>query len=147
MQTTPGGKLVGSRSSIVAGLAYFAIVFPIAFAFGIVRTLVLVPAIGKLAAVLTELPFLLVVSWIAAHWLIGRFEVPARLGARLIMGGVAFAVLMAAEASFSVFVFGQPLKQYLDAYQGAAAQLGLAGQIAFALLPSVRLLSLRPVPS
>jgi hypothetical protein len=34
-------------SAIAAGLAYFSIVFPIAFAFGIVRTLVLNPAVGK----------------------------------------------------------------------------------------------------
>ena len=133
-------------SSIWAGLAYFAIVFPIAFMFGIFRTLVVAPAIGKLAGVVIELPFLLAVSWMAALWLICRFKVPDSLAARLTMGGVAFAVLMVAEACFSVFVFGQPLKQYLEAYQGAAEQLGLAGQIVFAILPSMQLLRTRPTP-
>lgn len=133
-------------SSIKAGLGYFAIVFPIAFAFGIFRTLVLVPAIGKMAGVIIELPLLLAVSWVAALWLISRFNVPARLAARLTMGGVAFVVLMVVEACFSVFVFGQPFTQYLEAYHTAAGQLGLAGQIAFALLPSVQLLRTKLAP-
>ena len=131
----------------MAGLAYFAIVFPIAFAFGIFRTLVLVPAIGKMAAVSIELPFLLAVSWMGALWLVGRFDVAASLPARLIMGGVAFAVLMVAEACLAVFVFGQTVMQYLETFQGAAAYVGLAGQIAFAALPSVQLLIARPAPS
>jgi hypothetical protein len=147
MQNASGEKSVSKGLSIEAGLAYFAIVFPIAFAFGIFRTLVLAPAIGKMAAVITELPFLLAVSWISSLWLISRFNVPASLVARLTMGGVAFAVLMVAEVCFSVFVFGQPLIQYLEAYQGAAGQLGLAGQIAFAILPSMQLLRTRPAPS
>jgi hypothetical protein len=138
MQKTSQDNPASNGSAITAGLAYFAIVFPIAFAFGIFRTLVLTPTIGKFAAVITELPFLLAVSWVAALWLIGRFNVAASLVARLTMGGVAFAVLMVVEACFSVFVFGQPLEQYLEAYQGAAGQLGLAGQVAFAVLPSVQ---------
>ena len=146
MQNASAGKPVAIGSSIAAGLAYFAMVFPIAFAFGIFRTLVLAPAIGKMAAVMTELPFLLAVSWIAARWLTGRFDVTASLAARLIMGGMAFAVLMVAEAALAVFVFGQTFMQYLETFQGAAAHVGLAGQIAFAMLPSVQLLRMRPAP-
>ena len=146
MQNASGGPPATAGSSIGAGLAYFAIVFPIAFAFGIFRTLVLVPAIGKMAAVSIELPFLLAVSWMGALWLVGRFDVAASLPARLIMGGVAFAVLMVAEACLAVFVFGQTLKQYLEAYQGAAGQLGLVGQMAFAVLPSLQLLRTRAAP-
>ena len=146
MQKATADKPASNRSSIEAGLAYFAIVFPIAFAFGIFRTLVLIPAIGKMAAVMTELPFLLAVSWIAALWLTSRFAGTASLAARLTMGGVAFAVLMVAEALLAVFAFGQTFTQYLESFQGNAAHLGLAGQIAFAMLPSLQLLWTRPTP-
>ncbi len=146
MQNVSGDTTVTIGSSIAAGLAYFAIVFPIAFAFGIFRTLVLAPAIGKMAGVIIELPFLLAVSWMAALWLASRFDGTGSLPARLTMGGVAFAVLMVAEACLAVFAFGQTFMQYFETFQGAAAHLGLAGQIAFALLPSVQLLSTRPTP-
>jgi hypothetical protein len=130
--------------AIVAGLAYFGLVFPVAFAFGIVRTLALAPVTGKLTAVTAELPFVLAASWISARWLTRRFDVSATLAATLMMGGVAFAVLMAAEAALAVFVFGQTFGQHLASFQGAAGLVGLAGQVAFATLPSVQLLTTRP---
>ncbi len=143
MPTASGNRSASYRSAVLAGLAYFAVVFPVAFAFGTFRTLVLAPVIGKMAAVMTELPLLLAVSWISSLWLVGRFGVSANMAERLIMGGVAFAVLMVAEACLAVLGFGQTLLQYLETFQGAAAHLGLAGQIAFACLPSLQLLRAR----
>jgi hypothetical protein len=88
---------------------------------------------------------MLTVSWFACKWLVDRFSVPAVFGPRLAMGGgVAFALLMAAEIGLSVFGFGRTLAQYLESQMTTAAMLGLAGQGAFALFPVVQMFMRRP---
>ena len=98
---------------IRAAAVYFGVVFAAAFALGMLRMLVLAPALGPLLAVALELPAVLALSWLVAgrvlrHW-------PMALRGRTAMGALAFALLMAAEAG-----------------------LGLAGQIGFAILPALR---------
>ncbi len=136
--------LVGAKlpnmglSAIRAGATYFAIVFLIGFALGTVRTLVVAPRVGETAAVLIEAPALLAASWIACGWCVRRFGVPRRAAARLWMGGLAFALLMAAEAGVSVFAFGRTLAEHLAAYATAAGAIGLAAQALFGIIPVVR---------
>jgi hypothetical protein len=123
---------------MVAGLVYFGIVFAVAFALGTVRVLVLVPTLGELAAVLAELPILLVVSWMVCSWAIARFDVPATVQSRLIMGGVAFTVLMIAELGGSMIGFGRTLSQYIEQYRTVSGVLGLTGQVLFAAIPLIQ---------
>ena len=66
-------------AAIKAGLAYFAIVFACAFVIGIFRVFVLVPAMGKVAAVCCELPIVLAIAWISSRCLIRRFGVPGKV--------------------------------------------------------------------
>jgi subtilisin len=47
-----------------AGAAYFAVVFMAGFMLGVLRVVVLVPRFGETAAVLAELPVILLISWI-----------------------------------------------------------------------------------
>jgi hypothetical protein len=54
------------------------------------------------------------------------------------MGGTAFVLLMLAEASLSIALFGRTIAEHLALYAHADHQLGLAGQIAFALIPTVQ---------
>jgi hypothetical protein len=122
-----------------AGLAYFAVVFAVGFALGTLRTLVVVPAVGETAAVLLELPLMLAASWIASGWIVDRFAVPATVGARFATGAFAFALLMLAELALSVFLAGRTPAGHLALYALVPHQLGLAGQIAFALFPLARL--------
>jgi hypothetical protein len=125
--------------SAAAGLAYFAIVFAAGFVLGALRVLVLIPRLGDgPAAVLLELPVMLALSWMACRRLVARFDVPAAPVARLMMGGLAFAALMAAELGVSVFGFGRSLSEHLASYRQLPASLGLAGQIVFAALPMVQ---------
>ncbi len=121
-----------------AGLAYFAAVFAAGFVLGTLRVMVVVPALGEVAAVLLELPVMLALSWVACRWLIARFRVAARPAERLAMGGVAFAVLMLAEAGLAILGFGQSLAGYLSALTGLPGAIGLAGQVAFAAMPLVQ---------
>ena len=125
-------------NALRAGVAYFALVFAAGFGLGIIRALLLVAALGAAPAVAIELPVMLVFAWIACGWLVRRFAVPAIPGARLAMGAAAFALLMAAEAALAVLGFGQSPEAYLAGLATPAGLLGLAGQVAFGLMPLVR---------
>ena len=123
---------------IKAGVAYFAVVFAAGFVLGALRVLAIAPRIGEIAAVLVELPVILAVSWFACGWIVARFLSGQGAGALLAMGMVAFVLLMAAEASLSVFAFGRTVGEHLDTYRTASGAVGLAGQVVFAFLPLIR---------
>jgi hypothetical protein len=103
-----------------------------------VRVLLVAPRLGETLAVLLELPVVLGASWACCGALVTRLAVSPRLGDRVMMGGVAFVVLQAAEALLAIFVFGRSPTVYLAAFTTLAGQFGLAGQIGFALIPLVR---------
>jgi hypothetical protein len=126
------------RRAIVAGLAYFAVVFAFAFAIGVVRVLLVAPRLGETVAVLLELPLVLAASWWCCGVLVRYLSVAPRFIDRSVMGGLAFVVLQAAEGLLAVFVFGRSPAAYLAAFTTLAGQLGLAGQIGFALIPLIR---------
>ncbi len=126
------------RKAVLAGLVYFAVVFAVAFVAGVVRVLVVAPAVGAVGAVLLELPVILAVSWWVCGHLLKRFDLGNRPVERLVMGLVAFVVLQAAEMLLAVLAFGQSPAQYVAAFATLAGGLGLAGQIAFAVIPLVR---------
>ena len=85
------------RAAAKAALYYFAVVFVCGFALSAIRVLAVVPRIGELKAVLLELPFMLLASWLASAWLAGRFSLGRGLAPRAVMGGLAFALLQGAE--------------------------------------------------
>lgn len=125
-------------AAIRAGLFYFLGVFAIGFALGTVRTLWLVPRFGALAAVAMEVPLMLLASWWACGAVLRRIRVPPARLLRLTMGGTAFLLLMLAELALAVWGFGQSAASYWAGFAAPAARLGLAGQIAFALMPLLR---------
>ena len=90
-----------------ARLAYFGAVFVVGFMFGAIRVLVLVPRLGEIASVLLETPVILAVSWLVSGWTTQNFRVTSAVSRRLLMGIVAFGLLMLAEMGVSVFAFGK----------------------------------------
>jgi hypothetical protein len=122
-----------------AAAAYFALVFLAGFALGTLRVLVIAPRVGETLAVFLEAPVILAASWLASRGCAGRLRVRARGPDRLAMGGVAFALLMAAELALSVLVFGRSVTDYLSAWRTLAGAAGLLAQIGFALIPFVQL--------
>jgi hypothetical protein len=129
------------RSAIKAGVAYFGIVFLAGVLLGSLCILALAPALGEMSALAVELPLMLVVSWVVCRRLIARCSVTDAVIPRLAMGGVAFVLLMAAEAAVSILGCERSPEAHLAAYRSMGAQIGLAGQVAFGLLPAVRLLA------
>jgi hypothetical protein len=78
---------------------------------------------------------MLALSWVACRWHIVRLPNPTRI-AHMVMGGLAFTILMAAEFGISTFAFGRSISDHhLDHYRELSALLGLAGQIASAAFP------------
>lgn len=115
-------------------IAYWAAVFALGFVLGAVRTLWLAPAMGLTLATLAELPIMLVASWWAAGWAM-RWSGIASMAAALAMGATAFVLLMAAEIALAGILAGQSPGAWLHGFRALHAQLGLAGQILFALMP------------
>ncbi len=126
------------RSAATAGAVYFAIVFGIAFVLGVLRTLVLAPRIGAMAAVAIELPIILIVSWFACRGCLRRYPVRAAVADRACMGLVAFALLICAELLMSILLTDRSVAEFFTAFARPEQKLGLAGQIAFALVPLVQ---------
>lgn len=126
------------RKAVVAGILYFAVVFALAFAIGAVRVLLVAPRLGETLAVLLELPVVLAASWTCCGVLVTRLAVSPRLGERMMMGGLAFVILQAAEALLAILAFGRTPTLYLAGFTTLAGLIGLAGQVAFALIPLVR---------
>lgn len=125
----------GPRTAVRAGLAYTAGVFAIAFVVGTIRVLFVAPRVGDLLAVLLEAPIVLAVSWRVSRWSVRRFRVGEDSGSRVLMGGVAFAFLMALELVLAVVAFHEPLEHYVARFATAPGLVGLAAQVCFAAIP------------
>jgi hypothetical protein len=119
---------------ILAGAAYFLIVFTIAFVLGALRVMFVVPAVGEVLATLGELPFMLAASWVTSAWLLRHWRMPS-MATSAVMGISAFALLMVAEAVGGILIFDRTLSAFVSSFGTAAGALGLAGQVAFALIP------------
>ena len=125
---------------LVSASVYFTIVFVAAFALGALRVMVIAPRLGTLAAVLIEVPIVLGVSWVVCVQVVRLFDVPNEWLPRLLMGVMAFLLLMIAEPAIAIFGFGGSLTQYFAGFRSTAGLIGLLGQIAFALIPLVQAL-------
>ena len=118
-------------------ILYVATVFAAAFLLGTLRVLVLVPRLGELAAVTLEVPVVLGLSWLVAGRVLRRWPLP-RPGQRLAMGGLAFALLMLAETVLGITLFSRTMAGILTAMVTLPGLVGLAGQIGFGLVPTLR---------
>jgi hypothetical protein len=129
--------------ALLAGAAYFAIVFAAGFVLGALRVALVAPLVGETSAVVVELPVILTASWIACGWCVRRFGVARKMAPRLAMGVAAFALLMTAEFALSVLAFGRTPPEFLAALGATPGLIGLAGQILFALFPAVQAVDFR----
>ena len=118
-----------------AGILYFALVFGAGFVLGAIRTLWIVPRVGTRMAELMETPIMLVVTILAARFVVLRFAVEPTWSSRLSMGGIALLLLLVAEFGLVLWLRGLSIKRYFatrDPVSGAAYYLLL---IMFAVMP------------
>lgn len=124
--------------AIKAGLLYCAVVFGAGFVLGTIRVLLIAPLSGEFVAVLVEAPVMLAISWTICGWVAERLEVSEKLLERVVMGGVALAVLLVAEAFLAVLAHPGSLADYFLSYGRSAMVMGLLAQLAFAIFPIVQ---------
>ena len=126
---------------LLAALVYVLAAFALGFLLGPLRELWLLPAIGRLPALLVELPILLGFCW----WIAPRIARPIPPGgARLRMGGAAFAILLALEFGLGTLVRGWDLAGWLGELATPHGAVGLLGYALFALIPWARGLQRQP---
>ncbi|TIQ73239.1 MAG: hypothetical protein E5X64_39685, partial [Mesorhizobium sp.] len=63
--------------ALTAGAVYFAAIFAVGFGLGVVRTMLLEPALGPVLAVGVELPVILATAWAICRRILARW--PMRL--------------------------------------------------------------------
>lgn len=125
---------------LIPALAYFALAFAAGFVLGMIRVPFLMPAFGERIAHLIEAPFLLLACVFAARFVVARFAVPARLSARLTMGGVALALLLGAELLGVLATRSITIDEYLSGRDPVAGAIYLVLLALFALIPALMLL-------
>ncbi len=128
--------------AIKAGLLYFLIVFAAGFVLGSVRTLVLAPRLGEVAAVLLELPLLLAIAWFTCRRLTAALAVSPDPRARIIMGELAFVLTILAEVVLGALL-GRSVLDVFAGFATTAGLLGLAGQALFGVFPLLQALPRR----
>lgn len=121
---------------LLIGALYLVAVFAAGFVLGVLRTLVVVPLLGALWAVLLELPVILAIAWLVCSRVLRRW--PLSASAALGMGLVAFSLLMLVEAGLSNLLAGRSLTEHLALYTELPHQVGLAGQLVFAVFPWIQ---------
>ena len=126
---------------MLAGGAYFATVFAVGFIFGTIRIFLLEPQLGALPAALVETPFILTACWLLSGFWISRLKLTPALGARIIMGGLAFVLLVGAEFLLGSYGFDRTINEQVAAWATTNGAVGLAGQLLFASFPTLQLLS------
>lgn len=118
------------------GFVYFAVVFAAGFTFGVVREFLITPHVGPFAATAIEAPFMLAVCATAAAWLRRRYRNFLQRD-WLAVGGVALALLLAAEIAGAFALRGWSVVQWVQHFNTPQGALSLALFLAFALLPAL----------
>lgn len=122
--------------AILTGLVYFVIIFGFAFAMGVGRTLVIAPLLGETAAVLLEIPILVIASsFVARRITSNRFFTFRQL---LSIGAIAFTLTMVSEALLADVIRGQSIPQWTASLTKPLGLIGLGGQLISAMMPTLQ---------
>ena len=119
-----------------AAIVHFGLVFTAGFALGTVRTIWLVPLVGERSAELLETPVMIIISFLAARWVVGKMKEPS-FPKRLQVGALALLFLLGCEAGVVVFVLQQSLGEYITGREPVAGMVYVVALAVFAAAPSV----------
>ena len=116
-----------------AGVLYAAAGFGAGFVLGLLRELWWAPRFNVAVFTALEVPIILALCLWLGRKLTARYHIgPGR--DRLVMGGIALALLMLAELGL-LLATGRSSRDWIAGWGTPAGAFGLAGQILFALLP------------
>jgi hypothetical protein len=77
---------------------------------------------------------MLTIAWVSARWIVARLD-PDTQGARAIVAGVGFFLLMAAEFLLGLAMLGMTPADYLATLAEARGMIGLSAQIFAGTMP------------
>ena len=118
-----------------AGALYFAVVFGAGFVLGTIRTLWVVPRVGERKSELMEMPIMLVVTIVAARWIVLRLAVPSIPPAQLSMGCIALVLMLVAEFGLVLWVRRLTIREYLASRDPVAGTVYYVMLAVFAIMP------------
>lgn len=119
---------------MIRAVVYFALVFCVGFALGIVRVLFLEPQLGQRWAELAEMPLMFIAIVLSARFIVRRFPVQRRTD-YLVSGGVALLLTILVEFTVVLGIRGLSISQYFadrDPLSGSVYALML---LIFAAMP------------
>jgi hypothetical protein len=122
---------------LIAGAAYFALVFSAGLVLGTIRVLSIVPRVGERIAEMLEMPIMLVVIVLAARWVVPRLSPPRTPSRRLAVGMIALVLLLAAELVLVIGLRGLTPREYLATRDPVAATVYYTALAVFAAMPLV----------
>ena len=118
-----------------AGALYFSLVFGAGFVLGALRVLFAVPRFGERAAELMETPVMLVVTVLAARWIVRRFSLPPKPLACLGTGLIALGLMLAAEFLFVLRLRGLTIDQDFESRDPVSGTVYMASLGLLAVMP------------
>ncbi len=123
------------KQGLIAGFFYFLIVGAVGVTFGILREMFLTPSLGRSFAIMLEVPFMLLVAWFGCRLIVRLTKLPEENTPRIVMGAIAFGMLMAMEQSMQFAIRLLIEGSALSAPWTAGDYVGLGAQIAYAIFP------------
>ena len=121
---------------MLAGLIYFLMVFAAGFVLGVIRVLVMVPRFGEAASELIELPFMVLISYFAAGFLVRRFDIET-IGSAIATGLTALGLLILLELTLVLGLRGLTFSEYIASRDPVSFTAYLASLLTFAALPAM----------
>ena len=118
----------------IRGGVYFALVFCVGFALGVVRILWVVPGLGARTAELLETPLMLGASFIFARLVVRRFPGKKRVE-YLVSGAMALGLLVVFEFAVVLGLRGLSMSEYFASRDPVSGAVYAGSLIVFAVLP------------
>jgi len=94
-----------------------------------------VPRFGTRMAELMETPIMLVVTTVAARWVVRLLEVPSTPSRRLGMGCIALGLLLVAEFTLVLWLRGLSISEYLASRDPVSGTVYYVTLGVFAIMP------------
>src|SRR5690348_7457677 len=122
-------------NAVKAGILYFVLVFAAGWVLGPLREFWLIPLVGQVAGLLTEVPFMVLAMIAAARWTIRKLGVPYAPTARTLMAVVALGLLLIAEAMGVRWVRRLSWEAYLARFDFVLGSLTMLTVLLYAAMP------------
>lgn len=119
----------------VTGALYAALLVAAGTVLGVVRTLLLAPALGEAAALALELPVMIVLAFGLSALCVDRAAVSGRPRALAIMAATALATLATAEIGLAAALHPDGIRGWVRGLMSVTGIAGLSAQVFAALLP------------